>query len=617
MIQLILLTLALVAVLMVGGLPLAQLLPSRLHSYSMLLAPLLGFGVLSSISHYLGAAGITVHSFAWPTVILMALATAAILMARRRRAQAASRIVVLMAGIYFLALIPVLSLGTLTPIGRNSDIVSYLCRAELLAEPTPVATSPIADRPCDAWAIQALDAGLRRGAIYLMAWVDVLMGARAYQIYPLAIALGFALAAGSLYVLCRHTFKLSRHAALGVAALAGTHNLLLWPVYDGFLSQVLGVSLLPATLCLMIEALRRPSWRATGMAGFLLATLCSAYPPHALMAIAISLAMAGASFVDQHRRRPGSLGTVVNGLSSASTTLAAMAAVTIASNAVAWSKVGRELAMVQSFAQRKSGNIQVFPHPGEIFGLVNHPTAAYDLWFPQLPALAAHLMFGVAIAFCVAGWFRLRRVVRPLVGAWLLIVLGHTLIQRFGIPGGSGFPYGYFKSLSPTILALLPLFTLGLLHRGGDRRGTARHLASGLAILLIVLHGANTGLTLFYVPKYRVVADQDLLEVATGVSELPIETPMLVDLPPGLEQNWAAYLLRDRPIRFRRPLQFFRAIDGPRPDAHFEQHVLIQRDRTGRMQHWNDLWYDTVRYDTIWQSSRYAIQRSKSERPAR
>ena len=132
-------TVAVLVVLLWGiGLPAASLLaPRPFRRDTLILAPFLGFGLISGVCHYLGYMGLAVSQFAWP---LFAVSIAGILLTlvlRRLRVPARDfrltwKIGLICLAAYLVALAPLFLLHYWTTIGTTIDGLSYAVRSEYL-----------------------------------------------------------------------------------------------------------------------------------------------------------------------------------------------------------------------------------------------------------------------------------------------------------------------------------------------------------------------------------------------------------------------------------------------------------------------------------------------------
>ncbi len=544
-------------VLFIAGLPVARLLlPRRWQVHTPLVAPLLGFSLLSAVAHALNAGGLGVERFAVPLLVTLALAAGTTLpwlarsctrVLRRNLAPLALVVAVLL-----VSLVPMLHSDTLTTVGRTIDAISYVTRAEAVAD-GPL-SGPLSDpeRPATSWAAAPMRAGMRMGDVYVLALLASYSGLRPYQLFTPLAALFFALTVGTAFAFSRVTLRLRPGYALLAAALVGSSNLLLWCVYDDFLSQVVGTCLLPLVLGLAVDAVRRRSWRPIPAAALALAGLVSVYFVYALeVGAAVSIVAA----VTMWRSRDHRWWPLIAGLASFITA--------IAINPIAWWRAWEEIQRVQSAAAKSGGNILIFPHPGELFGLVNHARVAHALDLPHLPGALATLGTIVAAILVVRGLLLLGPLARVSHAAFLAVSATMVIGQRFLVNWPNGYPYGYFKALAPLVIATAPLLVVGSLGiLSARRRDTSHHRVAriaGVAFLasLLAIGVGNSMLTVGFAQRALFVADGATVEAGNLVSALPRDTVVLLDVPPGLLQNWLGCLATGVRIRFAQPLALY------------------------------------------------------------
>ena len=288
-----------IAVLWGCGLLVARpLLPRRYWPILPLMAPFLGFALITTLAHYLGVLGHPMRTARWLFIGLAIAGWAAALLDRRLRhlprSSFAALGVCLLA--FLLAVVPLISLGYLTTIGSTIDGISYAVRSEYLQD-APLRRPEIAPgKPHLAWVYAQIQG--RVGDVYVVGVLGALTGRRSYELLTVVAALFFALTAGAVFVWARSGLRMRRSGALLAAALTGISNLLLWPVYDNSLAQVIGLSFLPVLVCVGVQAQRRREWRMAALFGVLLATLAAIYPVFAAYGLASVLCawVAGAVF---------------------------------------------------------------------------------------------------------------------------------------------------------------------------------------------------------------------------------------------------------------------------------------------------------------------------------
>ena len=590
------------------GLLLAHpLLPRRYRPFLPLVAPFLGFALLSAVGHYIGYFGQPLRAGRWLFVGLAAAGWVAVLWDRRLRRLPRASLpalgVCLLA--FLLAVLPLLALGYLTTIGAQIDGLSYAVRSEYLQEAPLRAPATPPGRPFFVWVLGHIQL-LRVGDVYVVGILAELLRRRSYELLTVVPALFFALTAGTVFVWSRAGLGLRRGGALLAAALAGTSNLLLWPVYDNFLSQVIGVSFLPLLLCVGTEAQRRPTWRRAALFGVLLTTLASVYPVFALYGLAGVVAAWVAAAV--LRRRAGA----ALPFRTAALWWAAALAVAVVWNAVAVGRAWSELQMVSRLlgaAGAKAvgpGNILVFPPLVEVVGLVAHAAAAYGSGWPRVP-MPILTALGVGCAALAAyGWWRLGRRARIAAAAALLVSAALAAQQRWGVNPPDGYPYGWFKAISALTPQVLVLVGAGI--AAVWRRRSRRWLAAAAALALLAINLKHTLWTQRYVLQDQVVVDRELIGVAQGARRIAPGAWTMLDLQLGLRQHWLGYLLRDQLIRYREPLFAWDASVPAAADA-FVQYAVVEKavDAT-RRQELDEPWYQPATYTRLWGNDRYELR---------
>lgn len=589
-----------------GFLVARPLLPRRYRPVLPFIAPFLGFSLISAVAHYAGAAGASLRSLLWLFVGLAAAGWVMVLLDRRwrrfPRSSAPALVICLLA--FLLAAGPLLVLGHLTTIGATIDGVSYAVRSEYLQEAPPRLPDIESGKPYLGWVRTQIDL-LRLGDVYLVGLLGLLTGKRSYELLSVVQALFFALTAGSVYILARAALGLCRRAALLAAALVGAHNLLLWPVYDNFLSQVIALSLLPLVLGVGIEAQRRPQWRTAAMFAILFSGLVSVYPVFAARTLAAVLFFWGLAWL----LRPS--GPRMRFLGRAALWWLGALVFSVLWNGSAFARSVAELDLVSNPLMRGPGNILVFPAPEEVFGLIAHAAAAYgtDWLFVPLRVLIA---LGLACAGLAAyGWWRLSPRARLATAALLLTSAAMVAQQRWG----AQYPYGYFKVITTVVAEVMILVAAGIValwrgpHRGTRNRTVRRRLAASAALLLLALNLRHSLWTQSYVLENALIVDRDLIDMGRAASRAHPDAWILLDMKTGLRQMWLGYLIRDRKIRFREPL-WFGDVDTPGAANAYFRYAVVEKDldeqRRGAVL--DEPWYDPEAYSRLAGNGRYELR---------
>ncbi|HEX5719793.1 MAG TPA: hypothetical protein VF179_26800 [Thermoanaerobaculia bacterium] len=588
------------------------LLPRRYHPVLPFVAPFLGFSLVSAVAHYAGAAGASLRSVLWLFVGLAVAGWVTVFLDRRLRRFPRSSVPALVICLlaFLLAAAPLLVLGYLTTLGGTIDGVSYAVRSEYLQGAPPGLPDIEAGKPYLGWVRSQIDL-LRLGDVYLVGLLGLLTGKRSYELLTVVPALFFALTAGSVYVLARSALGLCRRAALLAAALVGVHNLLLWPVYDNFLSQAIAHAFLPVVLAFGIEAQRRSDWRMAAVFAILSSGLASVYPMYAARTLAAVLFFWGLAWLFRPR------GPRLRALGRAALWWGGVVAAVALWNGFALARSVSELGLLSgalSSSAVKSlgpGNILVFPAPEEVFGLIAHPAAAYgtDWLFVPLRVLIA---LGLACAGLAAhGWWRLSPRARLATAALLLTSAALVAQQRWG----AGYPYGYFKVLTTVVAEVMILVAAGIValwrgpHDGARNRAVRRWLAAIGALLLLALNLKHTLWTQSYVLENALMVDQDLIDMGRAASRVDADSWILLDMKASIRQHWLGSLLRDQKIRFRDPL-WMGHVDTPGAANAFFRYAVVEKslDEQQRGTALGDPWYDPAAYGRLAGNGRYELR---------
>jgi hypothetical protein len=651
-----------VSVFLLWGMGMAVSVFLALKSYrhdAVLVAPFLGFGLISGICHYLGALGLSVEQFAWVLALFVGVLLVVAVIRRRselnlpcrshvnvkRSAATHWRIITICLAAYVIAMLPLIILGYLTTVGATIDGISYAVRSEYLREAALVRPEVPAGQPFYGWVAAQIDL-IRVGDVYFVALVGALSATRSYQLLTTTAALFFALMPASVYVLSRRTFHLKEPAALLAAGLVGIHNLLLWSLNDNFLSQTIGMSLFPLTLSFGIEAVRTLRVPETAAFAVLFTALISVYPVYALPVVAVLVlygVVEGARSVQRRRRgtRPvvpmreeapaghlpaqsppvgGEVAPVVcNSIARLIVRYlvwtAGVLVLLLLCNGVAVRRAFNELGFVgrlldperaRTFGQ---GNILVFPPLFEVVGLIAHVNSAYNLGVWQLADWALVASAVAVGALIGVGWWRLPAQGRLASAIVLASTCGLALHQRFGINPPQGYPYGYFKAVSLVTLSVYPLLAQGFMVALEAPR--LRCFAWILLVGIVGLNAVNTSLTLHYVLGNRIVVPREVIEIERGLRHLPPEEWILLDLHPSVTQHWIGYLLKGHRIHYRERLFTQHIYDHTYPPPTY-QYALIERQvdalRAGQ-QVLDEPWYNPRMYEVVWSNGVYDLRR--------
>ena len=574
------------------------LLPRRFLPLLPLIAPFLGCSLISAVAHYAGTA---LNKLLWLFIGLAAAGWVLALLDRRLRrlprSSAPALLICLLAFVF--AIGPLLSLGYLTTIGPEIDAISYAVRSEYL-QTAPLAPLPDFEpgKPYLGWVRLQLGL-LRAGDVFFIGLLGLLTGMRSHELLTVVPALFFALTVGSVYVLARGALGFRRPAALLAAILVAVSNLLLWPVYDNFLSQAVALSFLPAVLAFGIEGARRPNWRTAALFAVLFSGLLSVYPAFALIALASVLLAWGLAWL----RRPTG-----RGLGRAVLWFAGALGLTALWNGVALMRTAAELGLVggalTSGAQELGGNIAVFPSPVEALGLISHAAASHGSRWERVPEWVLNALGALFTGVAAYGWWRLRPRARLAAAALLAVSVLLMAQQRWIVP----FPYGYFKAITTAAPHILMLVAAGLAALWRDR-GLRRWLGAGAAALLLAINLKHGLWTQSLVLDNMILLDRELIEIGRAASTVEPDAWVLLDMKEGLRQHWLGYLIRDRRIRFLNPL-WFGNIDDPAARDAFFRYAVVEREIDGLRSRIDsdDPWYDPATYAVRGGTPRYELR---------
>lgn len=575
------------------------LLPRRYLPLLPLIAPVLGLSLISAVGHYAGNAGASLRSLLWLFVGLAGAGWAVVFFDRRwrRMPRSSAPALVICVLAFLLAIGPLFSLGYLTTLGATIDGVSYAVRSEYLRDAPLVLPEIEAGKPYLGWVRLQLSA--RAGDVYLVGLLGLLTGKRSYELLTVVPALFFALAAGSVYVLARLALGFRRSAALLAAVLVAAHNLLLWPVYDNFLSQVVALSLLPLVLAFGIEGQRRPQWRMAVLFAILFSGLVSVYPVFALCALAAVFCVWALVWLLRPRGARG------RALGRAALWWLGALSCSLLWNGSAFARSVAELDAVSDPATRGLGNILVFPPAVEVFGLISHGAAVYHGAWKRVPMPVLNVLGLVFAALAVYGWWRLRPRARLAAAALLMTGVLLAAHQRWV----AHFPYGYFKILCTVVPEVMMLVACGIAPLWRSRMRAVRWLAAASAILLLAINLKHILWTQSFVLKTSVVVDRDLIDIGRAASGVDPSSWVLLDLKTGLRQHWLGYLIRERKIRFRNPLWFGDVATPGDADAFFRYAVVEQGiDELRRRTAVDEPWYNPQSYVRLTGNRRYELR---------
>jgi hypothetical protein len=586
------------------GLLLARpLLTWRQRPFTLLLAPFLGLGLISSLAHYLGAAGFPLRRTAW---LFAALAAAGWVTALWRPPRRPPREVLAALAIALLAfgfaVTPLVRLGYVTTVGITTDALSYVARSEYFQDSALTLPRLVPGFPRLAWVHSQFF--LRVGDVYLLGLLGLLTGHRTYQLMTVLAALFFALASCATFAWARGTLRLPRDAALGAALLVALSNLLLWAVYGAFLSQAVAAAMVLPVVGSGIELGRRPGWRSAALFGLLAATLASIYACYAAIFVVLDWAFEWVSGRVGRQRAPV-------GIARRLTWGLAAIGLALAWNGVAVARSVPEMRFLTQLSRPAGievvgrGDIRVCPSPAEILGLAAHAGKVYGALSYDLPKPVLAACGLLLCGFVLYGWSRLGTRQRTAAAVVLLASAGFAAWQRWGLDQPRGYAYGYYKTVSIVSLALLPLVAAGL--AAACRRRAWRWLALPLALLLVILNVRQIAWTTGYAFD-EVLVDDELITAAHAAAAVPRNAWVWIDVARTLRQNWLAYLIDRQPLVFRDDIFMFSP--GPLDPSAQTSYGLLERGLDERARdEINEPWYDDATSTPLWNGGRYELRR--------
>lgn len=595
-----------------GYAPTQILVPSRFRNHVLPLSPFVGYGVLSGASHYLGWLGLSTNRFAFPLVVGLAAVSLFVWIRCRRSCVVESGffvVCIVVVTAFVVGVIPIINAGFLTTVGETVDAISFVSRAEEVQFRSLAVPVIDGERPVSSWAAAPMSVNLRMGDVYLVAVVCSLSGHRAYELFTIISLVFFSLTPLTVFLFCRITLNLERIPSVVGAVLVASSNLLLWAVYDDFLSQVIGTSLVPVSTTMGILALhaRRPG--LAFLSGILLSALISTYVAYAVVVLG---AVALVSIFSRSRDESHILVRV-------GTSVVGLACVVFAGflvNGIGLIRAAKEISFLLGDARGGGGNILVFPHPGEVFGLVNHPNQAYSLGLPELPSIVITLLFGLLAALTMFGGSTIQRKQRAIGLTLVGIASAFVVSQRWVMDFPRGYPYGYFKSLSVFVVFATPVLGSGMAQIPAylnSARGLKRMLWMGIAVCagFVVLVGfLNTALTVNHAARNLVVMDQAIAEIGDAMLSVERGSLVVVSVSPGIKQNWIGYLLRDYRVLFDPSLALYPIFVQDRNSAN-AGFALVSRQFATSNKNVSVEWSSKGRasWVTFWENGEYLLRR--------
>ncbi|NJN67702.1 MAG: hypothetical protein HC884_13820, partial [Chloroflexaceae bacterium] len=550
----------------VAGLGAARLLlPPRLHAHELTLAPLFGLALLALAGLYGSHAGLTMRQIL-PLVLVLAgvLLVGALVRewSNRRRwwpgalpVRELAPLLMTMAGTWLLALAPVLTYGTLMPIGHNWDVEFYLPLADYLKDYSALALDQAPPNPLRDLLLTDRLASRAMGATYAQAMADLIVYREAWDSWVPMLALLRALTLAGLYALLREGLRVPKYGALAGVGLAGANGLLLWTTYNSFGMGLGGLALLPAALLCTLLALEEGSRRAILAAVLLLSGISCTYWPM-LMAYGAAGLGVGLALLWEHRRDRWGWSQVVG-----------RGVAVLAGGAVvgALAHLRAPDAFFGVFAgQVASMGISDFISPAVIVG-----SAPFSHLPSQELATATGLEtflvwggLGAAVLLLVRGVLAgsgRRGLAIGMVGCLLVYLAGLRFVVHF--------PYGYVRGVSYVNSLLLGVVGAGIAHQvslshaSHAPRPSPRTVGVPMSVrnrfpwLLLLLLAASSGVA--SVRTYQVYAGQpgvfglETVGMRAAVARLDQPGPVAISPAPELRGPYMgalAYALRTREL---------------------------------------------------------------------
>lgn len=637
-VQLLGLTAAVVGLFSYAGFGLTWLLRSwRLAPVLPLFTPVVGLAGLIAAGHALGYLPWGTNHTAW---LLVAGCTAINILAWRQGARPwlnRTHGLALVGGAValILGLLPLYVLGYVTTLGGSIDALFYLVRAEY-RQVGGVMTLPPADLlvPPYMGHIRAQMA-LREGDTFLLAVLSSLLHVRPYVVFSVLMACWFALTPIGVFALAISELRLNRWIAFVASLLVAIQSLVHTPILNNGFSQAAGMAIWCFVLIAVLHALRQGTWRTILLAGLLVVTLTTLYPPYLIYMVPVIGLVALAELAERSRtilaRVPAAslserLRLLLRPLVVLLKRGMGLAVAALAIMPFAWLLFLNHMDLTNQAAGRNltrpRGDIREFPHLGEIIGVVNHIEAAYHRGLPQLPLSLATILLGLALALLLYGLLAQRGRRRWLLMA-LVVALGAAMGHvRFWIAQGSGDAYLYYKVVSlacPMFLLLCVVGMSRLYQRVGVLSESMRLAARGGLVVFACVIGAialfHSVVSAWYVGDGGgVIASHEMFDLQ-HIDQLvpPAEPLLIIDLTnPG--QVWASYFLNRPRVYYRQPaLTYWVPTQSYSPQPiHYA--LIAYPDRAWP---WNEVaaepWFDVSAHEVLWQNAIYRLVRRTDE----
>ena len=467
------------------GWSMLALLPRSLVHLRLVLWPILGLmGTCLGLS-LLNVFGVSVsHGI----VFLLLVGTLANLMSLRRKGYVSPGLSepwpvlwLFSAGLYCVTVSPLLFYGYVAPIGAGWDFEFYWPVAEYLK--TRVARKSIIGPPNPLLGLvnQSDVKGLGGwGFSVVQAALGVLLGRDSSWTFTPLLGCIYSLMPLSVYAFARTVAAFGRWPSLLIALLAGLNSVLLWTPYFNFAAHTLFLTVSPLTIAAVQDSMRERDAHSIAFGAVALAAMLVSYLPGS-MVFALPLAALGTVEVLTAHNRLGTLGAAagVLGLSGIF-------------GFFGWQRAFER--GLPAYGVRKPGpGISAFLPTSDWLGMTPFDSnMGLDTWSRLYGEAAATIILPVArgLTFALLVLLVVGFVSAIKTRHWPLIavcvpLLALALVLRFI----ERYPYGYLKSASYTLFAVLVLAVAGFFALWETCKAWRPQIACRGARLLLVLIG--------------------------------------------------------------------------------------------------------------------------------
>ncbi len=541
------------------------LLPDRLKSNEILLAPVVGVAVFIVLAYALSFAGLRASIWIWLIAAIVFVIYIAAGFARGWQTGFVAREhlfpLLLVAGVFAAGVAPLVNVGYLTNLGTTGDVINYCLPADyLLNHGLRTAASIPPTTPLNAICHTWFQLGARLGTNLVVAGTDTLFGLESYQTFFPLINLLMSMTILSVWVLCRNGLRVSRAASRVAIVAVALSNLMYWASVDGFLAQQLVLCLIPGIIVVGFAFIDTPDTKAAVLAAILLSPLFASYE-FALMYPAGILAIW--FLITLIRRRT---------LKPYLLPLAAGGGSLILLNIFVFIRRGFSLKdsagspeFASALSRSMSGNIRYYTPLNEMLGLNVHQHAR-TLPVEGLAALPHYsliiaVLTAAIIIMAFIGLYRTDFETRWKIVALGLPFVGVGLVLRY-----LTFPYGYYKNIA--LAAPFAMIAIGLAAAIliGPPQGRARAVRPWIRAAAIIIMIGFFGLNLYSLAVnqayvfYKInQANSEIITPSQDVIDLRSRLPvrpgklMIGANVPDTQQLWMLYFLRDNRLSLEKP----------------------------------------------------------------